>query len=107
MLFILRSKGVNGKLLEWFCSYLTNQRQRVVIKGQAFKWVYIHAGLPQGSNLGPLLFFIYIDDIINDIESNILLFADNTSLFEAISDPHLSYEKLNRDLTKLYLWSNQ
>ena len=107
LLFKLRSKGINGKLLEWFRSYLTNRRQRVVIKGQASKWAYILAGVPQGSILGPLLFLIYIDDIINDIESNILLFADDTSLLEAISDPLLSYEKLNRDLTRLYLWSNQ
>jgi hypothetical protein len=50
---------------------------------------------------------IYIDDIINDIESNIVLFADDTSIFEAISNPLLSFEKLNRDLTRLYIWSNQ
>ena len=107
LLFKLKCKGVNGKLLEWFRSYLTNRRQRVVIKGQCSKWAYILAGVPQGSILGPLLFLIYIDDIIKDIESSILLFADDTSIFETISDPVLSFEKLNRDLARLYIWSNQ
>ena len=107
LLFKLKCKGVNGKLLEWFRSYLTNRRQRVVIKGQCSKWAYILAGVPLGSILGPLLFLIYIDDIIKDIESSILLFADDTSIFETISDPILSFEKLNRDLARLYIWSNQ
>ena len=101
LLFKLKSKGINGKLLEWFSSYLTNRRQRVVIKGQASRWAEILAGVPQGSILGPLLFLIYIDDIVNDIECN------DTSTLETISDPILSFDKINRDLTRLYIWSNQ
>ena len=103
LLFKLKCKGVNGNLLEWFRSYLTNRRQRVVIKGQSSKWAQILAGVPQGSILGPLLFLIYIDDIINDIESEILLFADDTAIFDSIVDPLLTFEKLNRDLTRLHL----
>ena len=47
------------------------------------------AGVLQGSILSRLLFLIYIDDILNEIESEIFLFADDTSLLERIGDPVL------------------
>ena len=86
-------------------NYLTGRKQRVVIKGQASTWHYNSAGVPQGSILGPLLFLIYVDDIVNDIESQILLFADDTSLFEIISDPLISFPRINNDLEKLNSWA--
>ena len=50
-------------------------------------WNYIHAGVPQGSILGPLVFLLYIINIVNDIGSNIRLFADDTSLFLVVENP--------------------
>ena len=67
----------------------------MVIKGQTSEWHNNTAGVPQGSILGPLLFFIYVDDIVKDIESDILLFADDTSLIEIISMPQISFVRLN------------
>ena len=43
-------------------------------------WKKINAGVPQGSILGPLLFITFINDIVNDINSYIRLFVDNTSV---------------------------
>jgi hypothetical protein len=56
--------------------------------------------------LGPLLFLIFINDITSNIESDIHLFADDTSLMDIIDDYLLSYSKLNRDLKRLSNWSN-
>ena len=83
----LNNKGISGNLLAWLTNYLMDRKQRVVIKGQTSEWHNNTAGVPQGSILAPLLFLIYVDDIVKDIESDILLFADDTSLMEIISEP--------------------
>ena len=107
LLFKLRKIGITGNLFSWLSSYLADRKQRVMIKGQFSNWENNSAGVPQGSILGPLLFLIYVNDIVCDIESDILLFADDTSILENISDYDISFEKINRDLNKLSVWSNQ
>ena len=44
-------------------------------------WTDVNSGVPQGSTLGPLLFLLYINDIVENINSSIRLFADDTSLY--------------------------
>ena len=100
----LKNKGISGKLLAWLTNYLVDRKQRVVIKGNSSDWHENKAGVPQGSILGPLLFLIYVDDIVNNIESQILLFADDTSLFEIIDDP-ATFIRINNDLEKLNNWA--
>ena len=56
-----------------------NRKQAVVIKGKKSEYKTVPSGVPQGSVLGPLLFLIYINDIIKNIESVTKLFADDTS----------------------------
>ena len=84
LLYKLRCMGCPNRIVNWFASYLSKRRQRVVINGQSLDWVHILAGVPQGSILGPLLFLIYINDIVKHIGCSISLFADNTSLYIAV-----------------------
>ena len=45
--------GIKGHLFDWFKSYLTNRKQRVVIQGSSSSFLDTQAGVPQGSVLGP------------------------------------------------------
>ena len=58
----------------------------VVLNGQPSLWKPVLVGVPQGSTLGPLLLFIYINDLPNEMKSNTKLFADDTSLFTIVKD---------------------
>lgn len=69
-------------------------------------WTNIRAGVLQGSILGPLLFLVFINDIVNDIGFNIRLFADDTNLYIIVNNPLRSAELLNADLEKISLWAN-
>jgi len=77
-LFLL---GVSGVVLEWFCSYLTARKQFVDVRGATSDERDILSGVPQGSVLGPLLFLIYVNDLMDlKLHSLIYLFADDTAL---------------------------
>ena len=69
---------------------MSNRKQSVVLDGQNSSWSNGHAGGPQGSILGPLLFLIYITDLANDLSS-----ADDTSLFSVVHDVNASARGLN------------
>ena len=101
----LRAAGISGSLRSWFESYLSERRQRVILPGTKSDWNYIYAGVPQGSILGPLLFLLYINDIVKDIQSNIRLFADDTSLFIVVENPDTAAQTLNSDLEKITKWA--
>ena len=63
--------------------------------------------MPQGSILGPLLFFIYINDLSDDLSTTAKLFADDTSLFSIVQNVNTSASHLNNDLSKINNWAFQ
>ena len=79
----------------------------VVVDGVMSDMLNVEAGVPQGSRLGPLLFIIYINDITKDLESDILIFADDTSLLASGNDPAETAAIINRDLIKITEWAQK
>lgn len=76
----LKAIGIDGPLYSLLSNYLDNRMVRVVLDGSKSGWKKITAGIPQGSILGPPLFLIYANDLIENLESNIYLYADDVVL---------------------------
>ena len=75
---------IRGKTLLWIDSFLCSRQQRIVMNGAKSKWAPVLSGVPQGTILGPLLFFLYIKDITVNIDSELRLFADDCVCFRQI-----------------------
>ena len=105
LLHKLHSIGISGHLLKWFENYLSDRVQRVVINGKASSYLKIPAGVPQGSILGPLLFLIYINDIVLELDCCIRLFADDTSLYIVVENPNTSAILLNSSISTIHSWA--
>ena len=105
LLYKLDHYGIRGPALSWFKSYLSDRQQFVHINGYDSSMSNIHCGVPQGSILGPLLFLIYINDILNS--SSILkftLFADDTTVLASHKNRDSLIHILNSELTKISSW---
>jgi hypothetical protein len=103
----LKYYGIDDKTITWFNSYLSNRLQQCSANGSLSSPCEINLGIPQGSNLGPLLFLIYINDLPNCLSTSISrMFADDTSISvasDSITDIEL---KLNTELESLHKWLN-
>ena len=99
--------GIQGIEVQWFCDYLPNRMQYVTTNNHKSQKEKITCGASQGSILGPLLFFLYINDLAN-VSRNCfsISFADDTNMF--ISDRNLDEicNQLNEDLREIQEWLN-
>ena len=80
LLFKLKSYSISGCLFTVIKDFLNNRQQRIVLNGKSSIWFPINAGALHGSVLGPLLFLIYINHLVDNISSDAKLFANNTLL---------------------------
>ncbi|XP_044582916.1 uncharacterized protein LOC123263936 [Cotesia glomerata] len=107
LLIILKELGIGGNVLNWFKSYLNNRKQVVQFNNCVSDQKIVKHGVPQGSKLGPLLFIIYINDVISLIKDQGIeckLFADDMKLYYSSKDEKEIECKLNTGLLKLSVW---
>ena len=98
--------GIKGSLLNWIKNFLNNRHQAVTINASTSKTLPVSSGIPQGSVLGPLLFVIYINDLPQEVESQIKIFADDTKIFRTL-EANTDSTTLQQDLYKILEWSNK
>lgn len=76
--------GIPELLANLMISYLTNRKNIVLYNGFLSPLFYSTSGVPQGSNLGPLLFIIFVNDVGSLLSVHLDLFADDAKLYHAI-----------------------
>ena len=97
--------GFRGAVNNWFRSYLTDRKQKVVINGFESASKPLLHGVPQGSVLGPILFLIYINDLHHSIKHcTTYHFADDTNLLNISKDYKTLKKQVNFDLFNLHKW---
>ena len=106
LLYKLQMHGIQVKTLLWIQSFLVERSQRVLLEGECSDEVPVSSDVPQGSVLGPILFLLYINDLPDNVQSQVRLFADDTAVYLAINHPEDS-ALLQRDLDLLQLWETQ
>jgi len=80
LLHKLNIYGIRGIVSEWIKDYLSDRKQYVNIDNNISSITNITCGVPQGSILGPLLYLLYVNDISQSCNMNIVSFADDTTV---------------------------
>ena len=101
----LEHYGIRGIALKLLKSFLTNRSQFVADQNLRTNNAVNRFGVLQGSNFGPSLFLIYINDIPNALFSKPRLFADDTCLVIQTSNSSLLENSVNRELVNIYEWT--
>ena len=95
--------GIRGDTLKWIKGFLDNRKQAVAINGINSEKIPVSSGVPQGSVLGPILVLACINDLPEQVNSRVRLFADDTALYLAIYSTTES-DVLQTDLAILEQW---
>ncbi len=105
LLHKLEHYGFRGIVLEWFKNYLHKRKQFVSYNSCESEMKDIICGVPQGSILGPLLFIIYVNDIINASDVlEFILFADDTTILFSHKQIESQIKLVNKELNEVCNW---
>ncbi|MCG8431845.1 MAG: reverse transcriptase family protein [Candidatus Omnitrophica bacterium] len=106
LIYKLSKYGINGNLLKWIKAFLYNRKQYVLVDGIRSFSCIVRSGVPQGTVLGPILFAIYINDLVDVVKNSyISLYADDVKLYIYIDKNENKSGLLQDDLVCVHEWS--
>jgi hypothetical protein len=100
--------GIAGNLLKWIQSFLTDRSQCTRVGHSSSDYASLSSGIVQGSILGPLLFLLYINDIVDLFDStcSCKLYADDIKIYSVINTRE-DCESMQSILNDIQAWSDQ
>ena len=97
--------GTRNVALAWFNSFFSDRKQFVYLNGAKSSLLNIDFGVLQGSILGPIMFIVYINDIVKSSNLvNFTIYADDTTLTYATNNFVEDIPVLNDELRKVSCW---
>jgi hypothetical protein len=103
----LHAIGIRGKILAWIKQFLNTRTQNVRVGSCMSGPVNVTSGVPQGSVLGPLLFLLFINDLVEVVNnSDIKIFADDTKMYFKVRRDH-DFDKFVYDARKIFGWADK
>jgi len=90
----LQAYGIDESFVKWISEFLHARKFRVKVNGSFSGWHDVPSGIPQCSVLGPLLFIIYINDLIESCQehSDVYVFADDTKFARHVNESEDCHE---------------
>ena len=96
---------IPSKIVDWIESFLINRKQRAIVNGTPSSWHDVISGVSQGSVLGPILFVIYINTLIEVVKySDLFLLAGDNKLLKMIQTEQDS-SLLQYDIDSMDNWT--
>ena len=104
----LKKLGIDGDMGRWLGAFLSNRRQACKVGGSLSEWTRVVSGVPQGTVLGPLLFLIFISDLVlpGGSQSLLLKYVDDTKVIRHVRGVEDILD-LQTDLEALFKWQSE
>ena len=96
--------GLSENCVKWFKAYLSNRKQLTFANNTLSSETTVKCGVPQGSILGPLLFLVYVNDMISAVNCELFLYADDSALVVSGKSVKDIQDTLSYELGNIHEW---
>ena len=100
----MKYMGFSNDVTKWFECHLSKRMFSVHIENSFSDKAILICGVPQGSILGPLLFLLYVNDMVQAVNCNLLLYADDTGLIFLHKGINIIDQQLNKNFSNICDW---